>query len=154
MANADDDIYVGQDILSEGREVYEFQWHHDWNKVTKNKNGTTGWARILQSTNPTKPPGTICRMHQCAYNPCTANWKPVQYGNYPPPLHVQLQNPSITFAAVAGASGAQSSSSNADLPVQAVPEEEASALLPASSNDSKPRSFAMMSTALWMFEFN
>ena len=121
-----DDIYVGQDILSEGREVYEFQWHHAWNTVTTTKNGKTGWATILQSTNPDKAPGKIHRFHHCFNNPCTANWKPASYVRFPPPVHVQVQGPSITFAAVAGASGAHSSSSKADLPIQAVPEEEAS----------------------------
>ena len=68
-------IYVGEEFqwhhsnLSKEPAAYEFQWHHSWNRVSHTKNGTTGWATILQSTNPSNPANNICRIHVCAHNP-------------------------------------------------------------------------------------
>ena len=110
----DDSIYVGEDTLSKKRAVYEFRWHHSWSRVSYGKNGATGWARILQSTNPDNPANNICRIHVCANNPCTANWEVSKYGDKPAPYHVQLKQ--LPFAAVAESLAAQSSSSSAAPP--------------------------------------
>ena len=132
----DDSIYVGEDTLSKKRAVYEFQWHHSWNRVSHTKNGTTGWATILQSTNPSNPAKNICRIHVCANDPCTAVWEPTKYGDgKPAPYHVRLKQ--LTFAAVAESLVAQTSSSSAAPPdvVQIpVPEEG-----PKSSSEVMPQ---------------
>ena len=114
-------IYVGEDILSEERAVYEFKWHHLWSRVTQNKSGTTGWATILQSTNESNPAKNICRIHVCAHNPCIAVWDASKYGDKPPPYHVELKK--LTFAAVAESLAAQSSFSSA-APPDVVPAEK------------------------------
>jgi hypothetical protein len=68
---------------------YAFQWHRAWAGVTKNPNGTTGWATILQSTNPAYAPKNVRRLHLCAFNPCKAWHKASKYGDFGEPLHLQ-----------------------------------------------------------------
>ena len=49
-------------------------------------------------------------MHACAFNPCTANWKPGKYGIYGVPIHVQKTDwrPAIGDTPVLCAEGASS----------------------------------------------
>ena len=142
-----DGIYVGEDTLSKERAAYEFQWHHLWNRVSTTKNGTTGWATILQSTNPSNPAKNICRIHVCANNPSTAVWDHTKYGDKPAPYHVQLKQ--LTFAAVAESLVAQTSSSSAAPPdvVQIpVPEEgpkSSSEVMPQVEAPPAPTSYAL-----------
>ena len=84
---------------------YEFQWHHLWNKVTTNANGTTGWATIIHSTNPAVLPNKIRRVHLCASDPCMARHKANKYGNYGPPIHLQHVVKQHKSSAVAEPSG-------------------------------------------------
>jgi hypothetical protein len=84
---------------------YEFQWHHLWNKVTTNANGTTGWATIIHSTNPAVLPNQIRRVHFCASDPCMARYKANKYGNYGPPIHLQHGVKQHKSSAVAEPSG-------------------------------------------------
>ena len=71
-------------------DFYEVEWHHDWARVVPNQNGITGWAKVLQSTNPAKATvGSILRFHKCAHNPCSAMWPASKYGCFAPPIHVR-----------------------------------------------------------------
>ena len=99
-----------------GGGYYEFQWVHKWwGRVTKNPDGTTGWATIIHSTNPACRLRTQCRIHLCAFNPCTAIHPATKYGKVGPPLHlrevqrelpavVELPLPAAVQTAVAGPS--------------------------------------------------
>ena len=86
------------------------QWHHGWSTVTKNPNGTTGWATMLQSSSPKRPIGTVRRIHLCAANPCLARWPASKYGVWGPPLHLQLVEAPDVPSAVAESSGQAASS--------------------------------------------
>ena len=68
---------------------YEFIWQSRPTSVTKNKNGITGWAELLKSSNANNPAGTICRIHLCGHNPCLAVWPDTKYGLMGPPMHLQ-----------------------------------------------------------------
>ena len=68
---------------------YEFQWHCQWGGPKTNDNGTSGWAKIVKSTNALHPPDAICRIHLCAHNPCQAVWPATKYGPLGPPMHLQ-----------------------------------------------------------------
>ena len=81
------------DAIHAGR--YEVQWHHAWRAVTKNKNGTIGFATILQSSSEARPIGGVCRIHLCAHNPCMARWPDSKYGIVGPPMHLQPVFPAV-----------------------------------------------------------
>ena len=68
---------------------YEFIWQSGPTTVTKNKNGITGYAKLLKSSNANNPAGTICRIHLCGYNPCLVKWPDAKYGTLGPPMHLQ-----------------------------------------------------------------
>ena len=88
------------DQRSDG-EVVAWKWHRGWGCVTKNKNGSIGWARIIQATTTDLPPGHICRIHLCANDPCTAMWPPHKWGAFPPPTHLRAVPEPAVFSAVA-----------------------------------------------------
>ena len=103
--------------LEHGAYYYEFQWHTKWMQVKPpNLNGTTGWARILHSTNPAYKPETVCRIHLCTHNPCRAVHPASKHGLVGPPMHLQVVQQHTEVSAVAGASG-----SNMSLPATAPP---------------------------------
>ena len=79
--------FLGVDLRDNN--CYELDWHHAWTRVTKRERGITGWATVLRSTNNAIAVNRIIRVHQCANNPCTACWRPSDYGNFGPPMHVQ-----------------------------------------------------------------
>ena len=71
---------------------YEFKWVHEppsFTKVTKNVNGTIGWADVVRTTNPHVKAHSRHRMHRCAFSPCTADHAAAKYGNVGPPRHAQ-----------------------------------------------------------------
>ena len=57
--------------------------------TTKNKNGTTAWVIIKNSTNAIYGPGKGLKVHICTHNPCVAQWTDGKYGAYGPPVHMQ-----------------------------------------------------------------
>ena len=84
---------------------YAFQWHELWRRVSKNPNGTTGWATIIHSANPVVLPNTVRRIHLCTFNPCQAWWRNAsKYGDVGPPIHLQKVEKKCESAAVADAS--------------------------------------------------
>ena len=91
--------FFGECIDAKHGGRYEVQWHHAWRRVTKNENGTTGFATILQSSSEARPIGAVCRIHLCAHNPCMARWPDSKYGIVGPPMHLQP-----VFSAVAQSS--------------------------------------------------
>ena len=94
----------GESTYKENTGYYEFQWYYGFTKVTKNQNGTTGWATIIHTTNPAVKPRSICRIHLCAQDPCQAWHAASKYGEVGPPIHLQ-RVPKRT--AVAESSGSQ-----------------------------------------------
>lgn len=87
--DSDAETLCGETTHDKDAGYYEFQWHHEWMKVTKNPNGTTGWATIIHSTNAAVVPKTVCRIHLCAFNPCKA-WHPTsKYGLVGEPIHLR-----------------------------------------------------------------
>ena len=84
-----------KDAKDEG--TYECEWHHTWAQVTKNSNGTSGWATILQSTNAARPKGTVCRIHVCSQYPCTAPEKYSLFGwrMHLQPVHKPAESPAV-----------------------------------------------------------
>ena len=92
--------------LTDGH-FYEFEWNPKVHvRVTPNKNGTTGFATILASTNPAILPGVCPRIHYCLFNPCTAGWtSKSKYGEYGEPMHLQIRAPDTGLPAVAAPSG-------------------------------------------------
>ena len=96
--------------------VLEIEWHHAWARVTTNKNGTTGWGKVIStsaagiqlgSKYTAIEVGSVIRIHKCAFNPCTAQHPDAKYGLYGPPAHVYatlmraevaVEVPSIVFA--------------------------------------------------------
>ena len=72
-------------------ERIEFQWYEGISKRRKTSYGTAGWARIFRRSGGVKDePPTLCRLHVCADDPCTARWPAGKYGHNPKPIHVQL----------------------------------------------------------------
>ena len=64
--------------------------HFEWRgHVTRNPNGHTGWARIVESVGGASEVGRDVRVHKCANLPCTARWDNKKYGLQAPPWHVQ-----------------------------------------------------------------
>ena len=147
----DDSIYVGEEfqwhhsIHSKEPAAYEFQWHHSWEGVSRNKNGTTGWARILQSTNPSNPAKNICRIHVCANNPCTALWDHGKYGKKPVPYHVRLKKESFAALAesIAPLSASSSAASSAAPPVPEEGPKSSSEVMPQVGAPPAPTSYAL-----------
>ena len=88
--------------------TYEWKWISAWGAVNKNKNGTSGWTEIIQSTNEAIKPGENIRIHLCAHNPCVVDWPASKYGGVGPPLHLQpfLPKPDV-LSEVAEASGSE-----------------------------------------------
>ena len=82
-------------------EFVAWQWHRRWNCVLNNKNGSIGWARIIQSTKTDLPPGHICRINLCANDPCTAMWLPGKDGHFLVPTHLRAVPEPAVFSAVA-----------------------------------------------------
>ena len=92
-------------VLSEGGSDshYEWQWNRsiNWGKVSTNSAGTTGWAKLVKSTNALHKPGTFVRIHQCAQCPCEARWPASKYGAQGPPIHLQPALQADVLSAVA-----------------------------------------------------
>ena len=80
-----DDPWHGK---TEEGHFYEIRWDTSEGCPTRNKGGTTGWARILRSSGGDVPERAR-RVHKCAHNPCQAKWKSSKYGVFGPPIHVQ-----------------------------------------------------------------
>ena len=81
----------------EGGGILEVAWNHEWARVTTNKNGTTGWGRVVSTSVPIIPQGSkltpievgsVIRIHKCAHKPCTVQYPDAKYGVYGPPAHV------------------------------------------------------------------
>ena len=84
-AKPNDKLICGDSFDSKDGGDYEFQWHMLWNRVSKNENGTSDWARIIHTTNPAYLPKTMHRIHRCKFNPCRAWWQHVsKYGDVGP----------------------------------------------------------------------
>ena len=87
---------------------YRFRW--DWKMDPKpftNPNGTSGWAKILDTTNPTVMPLSSRRVHLCKFNPCKAVWAASKHGKLGAPIHLQVVPSQSEVSAVAEASGSQ-----------------------------------------------
>ena len=83
-AMGDGDVFFGTD----GKTHYEVRWNRSWGRVTKNANGSTGWADVLSRS--CGGGQTNIRVHRCANNPCTALWVDSKHGyGLPPPIHLQ-----------------------------------------------------------------
>ena len=59
-------------------------------KRTKTRHGLTAWAHMIHFDGNAVGRKLI-RVHECANNPCTAQWRPSTYGNLPQPIHVVRQ---------------------------------------------------------------
>lgn len=117
-------IFCGQSSDATEGGQYKLQWHYGMTRPTKNVNGTTGMATILQSTNAAYMAGLVSRIHLCAHNPCTAMWTASKYGLAGIPMHLQeLQAPSLAAveAAVAEPSNEAPSPLAELAPVEPVP---------------------------------
>ena len=130
----------GQSSDSTDAGYYEFQWlERRWCRKTTNTEGTTGWVKIITSTNPRRYPVTQCRVHLCADNPCRAAHPASKYGLAGAPIHLQkvqqqielsavaepsdsqLQLPAVVQSAVAGSSGEAPSPAAELVPAGAAP---------------------------------
>ena len=67
--------------------VHTMQWFAGVTRRTTNHNGTTGWARVVESD--VLPVGGEHKVHLCAHNPCQAQWDFSKYGLSALPLHLQ-----------------------------------------------------------------
>ena len=78
---------------TDGQNNYQLEWQNGPTKPAINKNGTSGWAKVVcrTYTHASGPPvdGNIFRVHSCAKNPCQAVLAPSTYGLMGPPLHMQ-----------------------------------------------------------------
>ena len=79
---------------SYGANNYELQWQDDPLKPGKNKNGITGFARVVCRTyNPEDgegwAEGSLQRVHLCSFTPCTAIRPDHKYGVLGPPTHIR-----------------------------------------------------------------
>jgi hypothetical protein len=107
------ELICGESTSAKHSGYYEFHWFDGFHtKPTKNKAGTSGWCRILYSTNPGVLTSTVHRIHICTFNPCQADWHAAKYGLVGPPIHLQLVEKKCESAAVADAS-------SSDLPLPA-----------------------------------
>jgi hypothetical protein len=66
----------------------EFEWDTQWSRVTSNRAGTSGWARVIQNFGSPLVEGHVLRVHRCAQQPCTARWEASKYSVQGPPTHV------------------------------------------------------------------
>ena len=57
------EFFFGECIDNEDAGRYQLQWNTAWSKDTKNKQGATGFAKIVQSSNDKNRPGALCRVH-------------------------------------------------------------------------------------------
>ena len=114
VAASNPDEFFGESTIADQQGKYELRLHRIWNLPSTNKNGTTGWATVLQTTNPKLNVDDVRRFHKCAFNPCRAVWDRSKYGQFSVPIHVQTYVPSCTaeatlihqpIAAVAGWDG-------------------------------------------------
>ena len=68
---------------------YEVEWcYGTWAHRTKNKNGITGWVKVLRGNGDWKV-GLTPRVHKCQFNPCTVRFGASKYGDYGPREHIQ-----------------------------------------------------------------
>ena len=79
----------------------------EWSKairhrVTKNPNGSTGYATVIASSRAEVVVGANIRVHTCAHSPCHAHYSDSKYGLVGPPIHVQLCAAPAAGPAVAG----------------------------------------------------
>ena len=68
---------------------YEWEWLQEPTRPKTTKNGTSGWAKLLKSSNAKNYIGRIICIHLCAHNPCAARHEPSKYGLVGPPVHMQ-----------------------------------------------------------------
>ena len=87
--NVDTTTICGESTYKENTGYYEVQWYHGFSRVTKNGDGTTGWATIIHTTNLAVRPRTICRIHLCKHSPCRAVHPASKHGAVGPPMHLQ-----------------------------------------------------------------
>ena len=84
---------VGTDVPWCGKtlegHVHELRWDPSMSALVRNRNGMTGWARVLRSSGGDVPDGSCRRVHKCAHNPCRARWPDSKYGLVGPPIHVE-----------------------------------------------------------------
>ena len=88
---------VADVVMGETEDVgWEGQYAWEWiptgiapTQVTPNKNGVTGWGRLLRSSNPNHAPGDWCKVHVCAHNPCRVRWDKNKYGLWGSVTHMQ-----------------------------------------------------------------
>ena len=67
------------------------QWHRDWQRVWRNANGISGYARVVNSDDQTNHRrGGTERFHICAYQPCRAKFNINVYTRTPPPTHCRF----------------------------------------------------------------
>ena len=80
--------WFGVDDLGE---CWELAWDTSLGQRGYNKNGVSGWCKIISrsSGDPIEP--GLPRVHLCYHNPCEARWKhETKYGPIGFPMHVQL----------------------------------------------------------------
>ena len=84
---------VGRDDSWHGKSLeghsHELRWDTSMSGITRNHNGSTGWARVIRSSGGDVPDGSCRRVHKCAHSPCEAQWKNSKSGLQGPPIHVQ-----------------------------------------------------------------
>ena len=69
---------------------YAFHWESfKGTRKTTNPDGTTGFVRILHSTNPAFMPNMMCKIHLCASMPCLALHPIGKHGKWGAPIHMQ-----------------------------------------------------------------
>lgn len=66
----------------------KLEWDNAWSRVTPNKNGTSGWTIVLESTSSRWNIGAHVKVHLCAHNPCNVRYADSKYGDFVPE-HVQ-----------------------------------------------------------------
>ena len=92
---------LGETSHTTHRGEYEWHWMADPTRVTTNPRGTTGWGKLVRSTNVSYPAGKAIKIHLCAHNPCQAIWADSKYGLTGPPVHMQRITRFDSDAAVA-----------------------------------------------------
>ena len=106
MCSLGDAVLFGSSTWSIHAGEYQFKWLPAKGRLTRNENGTTGWANIIHSTNPTIVCHGSYRVHLCKHNPCRAWHNDTKYGGIGPPMHLQEVPPPGEPSAVADPSGA------------------------------------------------
>jgi hypothetical protein len=92
------------DATNEG--YYEFKWDRDGvTRLSKNPNGTSGWATVTHCTNPAVLLAGNHRIHLCKFKPCRAIYHSSKYGMVAPPIHLQEVHLKCESSAVAELSG-------------------------------------------------